>query len=225
VLRTRQRLLAAALELFCRHGIDATSVEAVTEEADLGKGTFYRHFSTKQALLVALVEQAIAQLIKSIKAAAAGQNLADALANILGAHATHFTTHKQAFALLFQSGVMLRLEGDANDPIEAQYNRYLQALEEYLAPFMTARGDARALRRLACAVGGFFSGFFAFAMIGRPRHEFDSTYLTVRTAFVNALRGFLQDAHDSTDAISSITPPAVKEEHHNAQSAVVGQRV
>jgi len=225
VLRTRQRLLTAALELFCRRGIDATSVEDVTEEADLGKGTFYRHFSSKQTLLVALVEQAINHLIKSIKAAAPGQDLDHALANVLQAHATHFDAHKQAFTLLFQSGVMLRLEGAANDPIAAQYNRYLHALEDYLAPFTAARGDALMARHLACAVGGFFSGFFAFAMIGMQHHEFNTTYLTVRTAFVNALRGFLQDARNCTGTVSSITSPAVTEEHHNAQSAVVGQRI
>lgn len=49
--RTRQRLLQSAWELFQERGYDHTTVEDITEAADVAKGTFFNYFETKQALL------------------------------------------------------------------------------------------------------------------------------------------------------------------------------
>ena len=48
---TRQALKAAATKLFSRHGFAATQVGQITREAGVAKGTFYVHFSDKEALL------------------------------------------------------------------------------------------------------------------------------------------------------------------------------
>ena len=47
----RQRLLAAATELFYRHGIRAVGVDAIAEAAGTNKMTLYRHFSSKDELV------------------------------------------------------------------------------------------------------------------------------------------------------------------------------
>jgi AcrR family transcriptional regulator len=47
----RARLLAAASELFYRHGIRAIGVEAVAEAAGTNKMTLYRHFPSKDELV------------------------------------------------------------------------------------------------------------------------------------------------------------------------------
>jgi AcrR family transcriptional regulator len=47
----RARLLAAAAELFYRHGIRAIGVEAIAEAADTNKMTLYRHFPSKDELV------------------------------------------------------------------------------------------------------------------------------------------------------------------------------
>jgi AcrR family transcriptional regulator len=47
----RARLLAAATELFYRHGIRAVGVDAIAESAGTNKMTLYRHFSSKDELL------------------------------------------------------------------------------------------------------------------------------------------------------------------------------
>ncbi len=54
--RTRRALLAVALELFHQKGIYWTKIEDITERADIGKGTFYQHFETKEDLLEVLLE-------------------------------------------------------------------------------------------------------------------------------------------------------------------------
>jgi AcrR family transcriptional regulator len=47
----RERILAAASELFYRHGIRAVGVDAIAEAAGTNKMTLYRHFSSKDELV------------------------------------------------------------------------------------------------------------------------------------------------------------------------------
>src|ERR1700721_273279 len=49
----RERILAAARELFYRRGIHAVGVDAIAEAAGTNKMTLYRHFASKDALIAA----------------------------------------------------------------------------------------------------------------------------------------------------------------------------
>jgi AcrR family transcriptional regulator len=49
--RPRERILAAARDLFYRHGIRAVGVDAIAEAAATNKMTLYRHFSSKDELI------------------------------------------------------------------------------------------------------------------------------------------------------------------------------
>lgn len=54
---TRDRILDAATELFYVQGIRAISADKIIERAGITKVTFYRHFRTKDALVVAYLER------------------------------------------------------------------------------------------------------------------------------------------------------------------------
>ena len=45
--------MRAALRLFAAHGLEGTTVEQITEAADVGKGTFFNYFPTKEHILMA----------------------------------------------------------------------------------------------------------------------------------------------------------------------------
>src|ERR1051326_4306389 len=47
----RERIVAAACDLFYRHGIRAVGVEAIAEAGGTNKMTLYRHFSSKDELV------------------------------------------------------------------------------------------------------------------------------------------------------------------------------
>ena len=49
----RDRLLAAAAQLFHENGVQATGVDSIVAEAGVAKATFYRHFPSKDDLVVA----------------------------------------------------------------------------------------------------------------------------------------------------------------------------
>ncbi len=52
--RTRGELVAAAERLVALHGLDAVSIDDITHEADVAKGTFYTHFEDKDDLAAAI---------------------------------------------------------------------------------------------------------------------------------------------------------------------------
>lgn len=53
---TRTRLLEAASRLIARKGIDSVTINEITEAADVGFGSFYNHFDSKEGIFTALVE-------------------------------------------------------------------------------------------------------------------------------------------------------------------------
>ena len=65
---TRAQLLAAAADLFAHKGFHAASAEAVASAADRTTGALYDHFGGKEGLLVALLEQWVAQTIVDLTA-------------------------------------------------------------------------------------------------------------------------------------------------------------
>ena len=60
-LPPRQRILAAADDLFRRHGIRGVGVEAIAEAAGTNKMTLYRHFESKDELIAEWMRGIIAQ--------------------------------------------------------------------------------------------------------------------------------------------------------------------
>ena len=53
----RERLVAAAIELFYRHGFGAVGIDRVIATAGVTKTTFYKHFEGKDDLMVAAVKR------------------------------------------------------------------------------------------------------------------------------------------------------------------------
>lgn len=50
--QTREKIFRAALKLFAERGFNATTIEAITAAADVGKGTFFNYFENKESVLL-----------------------------------------------------------------------------------------------------------------------------------------------------------------------------
>src|SRR5512146_1263850 len=53
---TREKLLDAAFRLFGERGVDAVAINEITEAADVGFGSFYNHFASKEVIYDAVVD-------------------------------------------------------------------------------------------------------------------------------------------------------------------------
>jgi len=69
---TYERLMRAALKLFAERGIADTTVEDITEAADVGKGTFFNYFPTKEHVLQAFGETRIQKIQAALEEARKG---------------------------------------------------------------------------------------------------------------------------------------------------------
>src|SRR5215469_18885457 len=58
----RERLFRSALKLFAQKGFAETTVEDITNAADLGKGTFFNYFPSKEHILLAFGEMQLGKL-------------------------------------------------------------------------------------------------------------------------------------------------------------------
>jgi len=65
----RERLFRAALDLFAKNGFAETTVEDITNAADVGKGTFFNYFPSKDHILLAFGEMQLAKLEAAIEEA------------------------------------------------------------------------------------------------------------------------------------------------------------
>lgn len=54
---TRRRIFEAAVSLFREHGFQATTVDDITERADVARGTFFNYFPRKESVLAFLSEE------------------------------------------------------------------------------------------------------------------------------------------------------------------------
>ena len=74
----RERIISTAIELFSRHGLDSVTVEHIADVADLGKGTIYNYFQTKEDIIVAYMaakeEQLQAKVAKLAESRATAEN-------------------------------------------------------------------------------------------------------------------------------------------------------
>jgi AcrR family transcriptional regulator len=85
--QTRTSLIRAAAALFARQGVDNTRINEITDEADVGFGSFYNHFKSKEEIVESVLAEALAA--QGLAVAALTSDLADPAEVVAVAH-RHF---------------------------------------------------------------------------------------------------------------------------------------
>lgn len=91
-MRNRQKILATAEDMFAREGL-AVSVDDIARRAEVGIGTLYRHFPTKDALVAAVVIARIERVAEraeqlAVSSAAPGAALIELVEHMVAESAT-----------------------------------------------------------------------------------------------------------------------------------------
>lgn len=81
--RISDHVLETALEEFSRRGVEATSMDLIASTAHVSKRTIYDRFSSKEALLSAALEHAVARYVAPITASLRGMGPGEALTDML----------------------------------------------------------------------------------------------------------------------------------------------
>jgi AcrR family transcriptional regulator len=63
---TRDRIFQAAMDLFKEKGFEATTIEDISERADVAKGTFFNYYPRKEAVLAYFLERRFLDIEESM---------------------------------------------------------------------------------------------------------------------------------------------------------------
>jgi AcrR family transcriptional regulator len=192
-IHNRKKIKESGLDVFAEKGLHDTKIEDITETADLGKGTFYSHFDSKEVLFTELLDDSIQKLIGLITTfckESNDHNLKSILEGLLDAHFKFFKDYYENFILLFQGQGILNLQKEDEKEILEPIMRYLKVIENCLHPYKLDISSDK-LRKLACAVAGFVTGYFSFVSIGLSEEEIGD--IALKTSFLDALSTFLHE--------------------------------
>lgn len=194
VSKTRQKLVDAAREVFAEKGLDLTRIDDITERADVGKGTFYYHFGTKERLVRAMIKSTLGELDETIGKKCTGiTDLTKLLDSLIDAHMQFFSNRWEDFVLYFQGLADLKLK-EGYSGLEPPFTKYLRSLERLVDSVINYRLPKPLLRRFACAVAGFVPGYYSFAVISAENDDLDGYFNELRGAFVASLAKFINEA-------------------------------
>lgn len=172
----------------------STRIDEITDRADVGKGTFYYHFQTREKLIEDLIRGMLGELEADIRERCREiDNLNELLDTVIQSHLDFFNNRWEDFVLYFQGRADLTLE-ESYDGIEAPFMEYLETIEGLLDSVIKFHLPKRTLRRLTCAVAGFVSGYYSFAFIAAEREDFEQMFQTMRHALVASLARFIRES-------------------------------
>lgn len=136
---TRERLYRAALDLFASRGFLETTVEDITEAADVGKGTFFNYFPTKEHVLATFGAQRLGEVERGLEHARKGPVLP-----VLQELATDLAGH------VYESPALLRAIYAAHascEPVRAELQKRLEIGRHLLAEIFQLGQDRGEIRR------------------------------------------------------------------------------
>jgi len=88
--------------------------------------------------------------------------------------------------------MLLKLDRGLTYEIDRPFEGYLKRIEELVLPFLPITVDEVKIRRLACAIAGFVSGFLSFAMITMESTTLRESIEPMKGAFLGAVVGFME---------------------------------
>jgi AcrR family transcriptional regulator len=161
---TRRQIFQAAMKLFEKKGFFGTTVEEITDNADVGKGTFFNYFPSKEAILSALAERQLG----IIAAAAEKARSAASVRPVLKEMCKELTGGPGRSQLLLRSVFAVLL---SNQELYELFSNALQQGRERVAAIITRgqqlgeiRSDMPALELARCLQQAAFGTSFIWAV-------------------------------------------------------------
>ncbi len=135
----RERLFRSALRLFAERGYLETTVEDITEAADVGKGTFFNYFRTKEHVLATFGAERLASVERALDRAKAGPVL-PVLRELASDLAGHYTENPALLRAIYAAHASCA-------PVRAELHKRLQTGRRLLAEIFAIAQQRGELRR------------------------------------------------------------------------------
>ncbi len=185
-LRHRQEILDAARQIVGDRGIEGVTVEQVAKQADFAVGSIYRHFSSKEDLILAVVGEFADGMFEEMAAVTADDRPFDEqLARFVRLSLAHQAECQPLFeALMTLPGQFPAPGSETGTRMMAMHQRFLGALDAIVALGEEA-GELRKGARSShvIALGALLHGYAKVAcmggvpMVADPTHEILRSFL------------------------------------------------
>lgn len=151
----RKRILEVADRLFYAEGVRATGTEKIMAIADVAKATFYRHFESKDALVLAYLEYRDQALWDYLSQPTPPKNLREALTRF-----EQYVNWPEVIGCPF-----LRIASEFPDPAHP-FHRLAIEHQDRIVDYLTGLLKPFAIdRRAAAAILGVINGAFSIRML------------------------------------------------------------
>ena len=139
----RRRLLELGADLFARHAYDELSMARIAREAGISKALLYHYFPSKQAYFAATLEQAAAELARTVAPDPELEPVAQ-LAASLDAYLGWVERHADAYAKLIRSvGAVPEVRELVDRVRDATADRILEGIAQEQPPPPPLRAAVR----------------------------------------------------------------------------------
>lgn len=190
---TRHRIFHAAIDLFRERGFEQTTVDDITEKADVAKGTFFNYFHRKEAVLGYLSEERLSAIEENI----AGLNAEDRDAReklievyLMAASAYEEDQELARFVLV----ELMRRAFGPNEEVALRWHGIIETLLRQGQERRELRADLSFERVEALLTGVYFSTLFQWACcrdgIARQLHPCFQLQEELRARLTLIMEGF-----------------------------------
>jgi len=152
----RERLQAAALELFATRGFEQTTAAEIAQSVGLTERTFFRHFSDKREVLFYGQDLFLQAFVDGVRAAPADASPIEVIASALHAAASFFPDERRPYSRMRQSVI------DQNPALQERELHKFAGLARTVAEALRVRGIGEPAATLAAESGATVFGI-AFA--------------------------------------------------------------
>ncbi|MGI5261824.1 TetR/AcrR family transcriptional regulator [Streptomyces angustmyceticus] len=184
----RQQLIDATVDLISTRGYPATSLSAIAERAGVSKAAVLYHFSSKDNLTRAALEQVMAQFREYVDACLAR---ADGPRAAIVAYVRAMIGYQQAHRRQVRVITEMLLDDDGGTRLKTPGSHDTHGRWQHLAELLTAGQQAGVLREfdvqtVALAIGGAIDGVIAH-WLAHPELDLDAAVGELEEFTLNAI--------------------------------------
>ncbi|MFJ6787815.1 TetR/AcrR family transcriptional regulator [Streptomyces angustmyceticus] len=184
----RQQLIDATVDLISTRGYPATSLSAIAERAGVSKAAVLYHFSSKDNLTRAALEQVMAQFREYVDACLAR---ADGPRAAIVAYVRAMIGYQQAHRRQVRVITEMLLDDDGGTRLKTPGSHDTHGRWQHLAELLTAGQQAGVLREfdvqtVALAIGGAIDGVIAH-WLAHPELDLDAAAGELEEFTLNAI--------------------------------------
>jgi AcrR family transcriptional regulator len=200
----REEILDAATRLFAQNGYADTDLQVLADELEVGKGTLYRHFGSKEKLFLAAADRVMNCLRQAIDASIAGvADPLDRITRAIRAYLEYFDSHPEAVEMLIQERAQFK---DRKRPTYLEHREANRERWRAIYRDLIAQGRVRPnpVERILDVIGDLLYGAMFVSYIGgqrRPPEQVADNIIDI------VFHGILTDSERQARARPAPPPP------------------